>query len=580
MADYTINDIYQGGYSSLNPKYGNVFTGYRVNPGSFGLTTDPRTANVLQDASSKLATGAKQIEITGISPETFESIPDTQLKELNRLSKLTGVDMSLHAPIVEPSGLTKEGFSDTNREAVERQMLAVVERGHKLNPDGNVPITFHSSAMLPEQVPAKGKEAEETLVINTETGSINKIPIKERFFPGEEGRRDVTIELNKINEEQWDENLRQLAYYSDIGNERIEKSMATAILAEAEKNSGKELSEEKKHMISMFNSGATFLNSSYDGLKKIFDTALNKASEDDRKKILKFYEDIKPKVNQINVDVKSKESILLRKEIIDKGIETLGDISAPQTYKDLNEFSKDKTIETFSNVAFNSYKKFKDKSPIISIENPPVGGAFGRGEDLKNIVEKAREKFVEKAKKEGINEKQAKEAAAKLIGVTWDVGHINMLRKYGYEAKDIIKETEKVAPFVKHVHLSDNFGFEHTELPMGMGNVPMKEIMEKLGKQGFDAKKIIEAGNWWQHFRTAPFKETLEAFSSPLYSMEMAPYWDQSAGFQQDYYGGYGMMLPQTHYETFGAGFSRLPMELGGQQGGAQGGRMSGRPME
>jgi len=41
-------------------------------------------------------------------------------------------------------------------------------------------------------------------------------------------------------------------------------------------------------------------------------------------------------------------------------------------------------------------------------------------------------------------------------------------------------------------------------------------------------------------------------------------------------------MLPQISYETFGAGFSQLPAELGGsRQGNAgQGSRMSGKPME
>ena len=48
------------------------------------------------------------------------------------------------------------------------------------------------------------------------------------------------------------------------------------------------------------------------------------------------------------------------------------------------------------------------------------------------------------------------------------------------------------------VHLSDNFGMEHTELPMGMGNVPLKEVMEKLGQKGYEARKIIEAGHWWR----------------------------------------------------------------------------------
>jgi sugar phosphate isomerase/epimerase len=582
MADYSISDIYQGGYSSLSPKYGSIFTGYRVNPATFGMTTDPRTANILQDVSTKLNVGAKHIEVSAVSPDIFESIPDQQLQEVKRLSKLTGVDISLHGPIVEPSGLTKEGFSDTNREAAERQMFSAVERGHKLNPDGNIPITFHSSAMLPEQIPSKDKEVEEALVINTETGSINKIPLKERFFPGEEGRKNIDRELKKINEEQWDENIRQVAWYSDIGNERVEKSMATAIVAEANQKAGRQLSNEEKQMISMFNSGATFVNSSYDNLKKIFDIAYTKSSVADKDKIGQFYKEVENKAKKINEDPKSKDSILLRKELLEQGIETLSNLSnPPQLYEDLNQFSKEKTIETFSNVAFDSYKKFKDKAPIISIENPPAGGAFGRAEDLKDIVERAREKFVEKAVKAGIGESEAKKAAEKSIGVTWDVGHINMIRKYGYGKEDIIKETEKVAPLVKHIHLSDNFGFEHTELPMGMGNVPIKEIMDKLGKEGFNAKKIIEAGNWWQHFRTPPFKETLEAFGSPIYSMQMAPYWNQDIGFQQNYYGGLaGQWLPQTNYETFGTSFSQMPMELGGQRGGAQGNRMSGRPME
>ncbi len=581
MGNYNIKDIYAGGYSSLTPRYGNIFGSYGVNPGTFGLTTDPRTANILQDASTKLNVGAKHIEISAVSPEVFESIPKQQLKEINRLSQLTGVDISVHGPIVEPSGLSREGFSNANREAAERQMFSAVERSYEISPKGNVPVTFHSSAMLPGQIAPKGKEIEETLVINTDTGSIAKIPLKERHFPGEEGKRDVKEEIKKINEEQWTEKLRQLEYYAGIGKDELERSMATKMLSDAEKEMGKDLTNEQKSARALFNRGTTFLNSSYVDLKQLFDNAYTKVSEDDKLKIKEFYKEVETKAEKIKKDPGSNKSIILMREIIDDGVETLKDIKAPpQIYKDLNEFSKEKAVETFSNVAFNSFRKFGDKSPIISIENPPVGGAFARGEELKDIVEKAREKFVEKAVKEGIGAREARESAEKLIGVTWDVGHINMMKKYGYEDKDIVKETEKVASLVKHIHLSDNFGFEHTELPMGMGNVPIKEILEKLGKEGFDAKKIIEAGNWWQHFRTPPFRETLEAFGSPIYAMNMAPYWNQDIGFQRDYFGGYGAMLPQINYETFGTGFSRLPMELGGQRPGAEGGRMSGRPME
>ncbi len=581
MADYKISDIYQGGYSSLKPQYGDIFTGYRMNPGSFGMTTDPRTANVLQDVSSKLSSGAKHIEVSAVSPAVFDAIPDQQLKELKRLSKLTGVDISMHGPIAEPSGLTEHGFSESNREAVERQMFSAVKRGHEINPDGNIPITFHSSAVpFAGNIPQKGKEPEETMIINTQTGSIHKIPLKERFFPGEEGKRNIPVEIKKINDEQWTENLDQLRSHAEIGTESIESSMATKLISEQEKKAGKDWSKDEEQMRTLFNKGALYLNSSYNSLQQLFDSAYQRVPEVEKQKIQNFFKEVDERARKIKQDTKSVESVQLRKEIIDKGVELLKDLPAPQTYANLEDFAKEKTVETFSNIALKSYKEFKDKSPIISVENPPAGVIFSTGEDLKNMIEKAREKFVEKAVKDGINETTAKEAADKLLGVTWDVGHINMLRKFGYENKEIIGQTEKVAPLVKHVHLSDNFGYEHTELPMGMGNVPIKEIMEKLGKNGFDARKIVEAAAWWEHFKAPPFKETLEAFGSPIYGMNMAPYWNQGAGFQQNYFSGYGMMLPQMNYETFGAGFSRLPTELGGQRGGAEGSRMSGRGME
>ena len=149
--------------------------------------------------------------------------------------------------------------------------------------------------------------------------------------------------------------------------------------------------------------------------------------------------------------------------------------------------------------------------------------------------------------------------------------------------KDIIKQAEIIAPFVKHVHLSDNFGFEHTELPMGMGNVPIKAIMEKLGEKGFEGKKIIEAGNWWQHFteqgrKNNPFQPTIEAFGSSAYTSGGALNWGGSGGAFSAYTMGTGNITPRVHQTIYGAtGFSGLPQELGGAVGGDQS-RFSGTP--
>ncbi len=584
IGDYTINDIYQGGSSSFEPPYKDSFEGYRMLGKGIGMSTDARTANILKEISENLSAGAKSVELTQVFPEVFESIPNDQLKEVKRLSKLTGVEVSVHIPLIEPSGMTKEGFTEYGREAAERQINLAVERSHEINPDGNIPITLHSSAILPGQVKPKGEQIQETFIINAETGAINRIPLKQVYFPGEE-KPTVHTGLNKINEDSWRQSLTHLAYNAERAIDYIKGSGYLATTAEAETEAGKVITPQEKQAKTIFNVGTAFLQDSYREFKSLYDMAYKNGVEEEKNILVDLGKQITDKVNIINKNPNSKESIMLRQEVVEQGLDALNKLSIPQLYRPLDEFAKEKTTETFANVAFNSFKKFKDKSPIINIENPPIGGAFSTGEELREVIEKSREKFVKKAVESGMSQSDAKRNAEKLIGATWDVGHINMLRKYGYEGEDIIKETEKIAPLVKHVHLSDNFGFEHTELPMGMGNVPMKEIMEKLEKEGYKGKKVIEALHWWQHFspggkQNPPLKATLEYFGSSIYNTGVSPYWNQAAGFQQGYLGGYGNMLPQTNYEMFGAGFSQLPIELGGQKQGASGSRMSGKPME
>lgn len=532
------------------------------------------------------------MEVEGIQQEILDSIPKQHLKEANRIAKLVGAELTMHGPLVEASGITDKGFSESNRTAAERQMFSAVEKAHILNPSGNAPITFHSSAILPGPEVEKtkdGKEIRGMLIINESTGNINRISAKEKFFPGEEGKPDVKRELERMNEEQWQSSLSHLAFNTSK-SEEVSKFGALAVVSEAEKKQGKELTPEQKNAISYYNYGKAFLNDSYRELKSLYDLAYVNVGDEDKKKLEEFNKQVSQKVEEITKNPNAPESFIKRQKVLEQGLEILNNLdSVPEIYKPLDDFARKKSTETFANVAWNAFEKVKkkewDNAPIISIENPPAGGAFSTGEELRDLVKGAREKFVEKATLPesqgggGLSRSEAEKQAEKLIGVTWDVGHINMLRKQGFEKEDIIKETEAVAPFVKHIHLSDNFGLEHTELPMGMGNVPMEEIMKKLGKQGFDAKKIIEAGNWWQHFKTPPVTETFQAFGSPVYTGQ-GPYWNQSQGFQQGYFSGYGMMLPNINYQTFGAGFSQLPAELGGQQAGAQGGRMSGRPME
>ncbi|MBT3405007.1 hypothetical protein HN832_03735 [archaeon] len=562
--------------------------GYSVDAKTIGMATDPRTANAIKEVNKQVSSGTTAIEVSTVSPEIFDSMPQEQLKEIKRMSDLTGVDITFHAPLVDASGLTKEGFTEAGREQAERQMVATIDRAQVLNKNGNMPITFHSAVQLPGALVEPGKEEEETLVINSETGSLNRVPLKKRHFPGEKEVRDPETEIKHMNKDSWTERLRNLSYYAQMGNESINRSKYSELMRQQAPEEF-EKDENLKEAKTTFERGMTFLDSSYRDVQNMFDTAyrsvLDNNNEDEKKILDQLKNDIQKNAEQIAKDPNSQENLMLRKKVIDDSINTLQKIT-PETIKPLRGYALNKSTETFSNVALETWKKYKDKSPIISIENPPAGtAAFSTGKELKELVTQSKQEFVEKAVQQNLmSESDAKKQADKMLGVTLDVGHMNMLRKHGYSEAQLLEETEAVAPLTKHVHLSDNFGFEHTELPMGMGNVPIKEILQKLGEKGYEGKKIVEAGNWWQHFsdqgKVSPLQPTLGALGTPMYTGGGGPSWGDASNLYQGYSSGFGMMLPQINYNTFGAGFSKLPAELGGQVQGGQGSRLGGTPME
>jgi hypothetical protein len=605
--DYKIENVYQGGYSTLDPNkaYSSNFTGYRTGAGSLGLTTDPRTANIVKDASTKLSTGVKQIELALVSPEVFDSIPKQQFTEMRQMGKLTGVDVSVHAPVIDSAGMTQQGFSELNREAAERKITEALMRSHELNPNGNIPVVFHSAEGIPgsewKTLGAEGKprEAKRLIVVDRDSGKMVPLELEQKYYPGTDLSKptEYTPEKNLeiVNHTQWDNEITQVEFQRENA-ERIMRDIHPIFhQLYAKMNESRltqkpfeyNMSPEERDQMKRIYSADEYLGEAEKKARANFSKAYEVAKKDNDYESMKILEDSSKRYSNI-LGIKDNKMSLqsldpkTRSEALFQLSQDLKQLS-PNFFIPIEQFATEQSSKTFGDAAFNAFKKFKDpnKTPMMVIENPPAGFGLSTGEDLKNLVIESRKQFVNKAKENGMSEGEARKIAEKLIGATWDVGHINMLRKQGFGEKEIIAETEKIAPYVKHVHLSDNFGFEHTELPMGMGNVPMKEIMAKLGEKGFEGKKIIEAGNWWQHFQTPPVRETLEGLGSPMYTSGIGPYWNQSLGLQQGYSSGYGMMLPSNNYQTFGAGFSQLPGELGGEmtRGGSTG-RFSQRGME
>jgi sugar phosphate isomerase/epimerase len=615
--------IYPGADYGFDSGHGSTETYIGLEPGAeilagqFGVTTDPRTAAQLREVSGKLSTGTKTIEITGITPAELESIPNHHFEEINRLRKLTGVDLTFHGPLVEPTGVTRQGWNESHRIQAERQMWSAVERAQKIHPDGNVVITFHSSNGLPDpetwNVDEKtGKRVlTDIWVVDENQGRFESLTPKQDYFKSKEDKgtpEDQIISLRealeKKNKDAWFRQLQHASFNAGAGGSSIKRALleGAAIEGGPKKETtvkiykdyleGKDINkimqtlgdgphkEQLQEQMNEIIHGDNYLRDAYQELQSLFNEAYGVSKQngatDDLRKLDKYREELKKKLKYIEEPDRVHEFA----DVITQGVNVLRSIAPPKTFKPLRDFAVDKSAETFANLAKNAYDKFKNNAPIISVENPPIGMGLARGSDLKDIIETSRDKLQRKLVEEsGLSKDEAKKQAEKLIGVTWDVGHINMLRKYGYGDKDIIEETKKVAPLVKHVHLSDNFGLEHTELPMGMGNVPTKPMLEAISKYNKAAKKIIETGGaWFRDFKISPLGETLRAFGSPLYSMQMGPTWGNVSNTSAGYFTGYGQMLPDAHFSIYGSGFANLPPELGGQMGGVS--RASGAPME
>ena len=272
-------------------------------------------------------------------------------------------------------------------------------------------------------------------------------------------------------------------------------------------------------------------------------------------------------------------------QVLDNALKELGKITdraPPKVFQESNEFAIDKAAETFGNLAKRSYDELGGKkAPVLAIEPFHPGAALFETKDMMELVKKSRDNFSNKLVSEkGVNKKEADRIAESKIGVTWDVGHINLIKKYGFTDKDIIEQTKKITPMVKHIHLTDNFGYADTHLAPGMGNVPIKGILEQLEKNGrFDEmRKITEAGAFVQQFKKSPHPITMAAFGSPIYGMKSAPYWNQAMDVQGSYFGGYGTINPSQHHSIYGSGFTTMPIELGGQMHGGQS-RFGGTPM-
>lgn len=182
--------------------------------------------------------------------------------------------------------------------------------------------------------------------------------------------------------------------------------------------------------------------------------------------------------------------------------------------------------------AMEHTKKNKDKlaEPIfIAPENFMPGQYGSHPDEIRELVVGARKEMVKKLVNQGYSKKDAEEKAKTHISATLDIGHMNLWRQH-FERKEgetieqrderfnkwMLTETKKLAKegIIKHVHLTDNFGYDDEHLTPGQGNVPMKEFIEQMEKEGIN-DFIAEPGSF--NVETS-MHDTWALVNGPVYS--------------------------------------------------------------
>jgi sugar phosphate isomerase/epimerase len=75
------------------------------------------------------------------------------------------------------------------------------------------------------------------------------------------------------------------------------------------------------------------------------------------------------------------------------------------------------------------------------------------------------------------------------IGMVLDVGHANL-------HDETILFMERLAPRIKHIHVSDNMGKTDQHLPIGSGSIDWRRIIKKIKGIGFKGWLVIES--YWE----------------------------------------------------------------------------------
>jgi len=612
--DYGTANFYGGGDSVFDPEFSNYSfsygTGYNIQGHMLGTNpANPTSSDQLSEAINAIKQGAKafEIQLLGLGQnDPDQGMPIQHFKELRALMELTGVKPSVHGPLVDPAGFGQQGWGgEEHRIQNERRMFNAVEKAYITDPNNNIPVVFHTGnasgyvkSYRPDKESKDGKKEETVPMIDLESNRV--VPVKEsRMYSIGGNERDFETGrlknpfkiIKEQNKNDWDNRIREATLAKNTTDEILRDTLGNAsglgitdmeIKNEEDAVKFSKTIESNPYLREGLSKISILEENNDHAINNLFHRAYKYGSPEQKEKLKEISNQFKEDIGKVRSANQFRAQInraQIQGVYIDKIREATED-KAPEVYQVADDFAMKEAAKSFGNVAAQSYIKYGKKAPLIAIENTYEGLGWADANSHRKLIEESRKVFIDKVMKEKkIGESAAKKMADKLIGATWDVSHINIAKSKGFDDKYVVEQTKTIAPMVKHVHLADNFGFSDSHLAPGMGNTPIKKILEELEKEGKidEMRMIVEAGGFGGPFKKPLHPASLNAFGGSFKGYDGGAGWD-SAFVPGAYFGGYGTTNPEIHHSFYGAGFTTLPIELGGNMPGGQS-RFGGTPM-
>ncbi|MEK6934538.1 MAG: TIM barrel protein [Nanoarchaeota archaeon] len=510
-----------------------------INPSQFAISHG--IGDPLQGLKGNIFVGASQVELgfmgqgkgsrsqpTGWTPE---SVSRSEREDIRQLAKINEVQLSIHAtPNVAISGITEQGFNEAQSENALFEVKKAIEFAADTANGG--PVVLHAQE-FPRSIVEYYKEEKFTQYPREEKKAI--IPLADsKTGQLVQLRRDIEIaepvldekgepirnEEGKIKVE-----MRDFDYYQDKFNKLSDKEKANY-----SNNVGKYFySKHQQRQIEQAEGQAEYYDRTVKELEKdeiafrnikkeIFDKAKNKEYAADliAERLGGFSKMTPEDIRELKkdpdkfMDTKIKD-LQRTKEGWREGVisalrsaeETRNTISR---IKPIEEVGVERSAEAIARAAMFGYNIEKqrrlDRPITIVPENwtPEVYGSHPK--ELKKLVQESRKEMVDMLVKErDMSKKEAQEIAQERIKATFDIGHLNMWRKYFQGTDKEFKKwvDDQVEDLTKnkilgHVHITDNFGYHDEHLTPGEGTAPVKELLRKLEKKGYKGIIVAEPG--------------------------------------------------------------------------------------